>query len=233
MLTLKTLGEALDELQGLRLPSEDDAVELTESEPTNSGYYQKLLMELSAPKIKPYVQVHHLDDAKGLLYAIMLRRNRDAGKSDEECEEWSAKYKPQINICLGWLIGIDNAHCPTRKGIVMYGYAGTGKTSLMSALIELDRALGLGRLNKMVKARVIARHLLANPTEMPSNTQALVIDDIGKDEPENFYGTVRDTMEDLIEDRYVAWHEQGIITSFTTEPALGDPTRAIGPLRGF
>jgi hypothetical protein len=191
-------------------------IELAHTDSQLSDQYSEILKALSTPKIKPFVQTIHIYDAKELLYAIMLRRNRDVGKTDDLCHEWMAKYANEINICLGWLIGVNDPDYPTRKGLVLYGFAGTGKTSLMAALIELDRALALGRLNRMVKARVIARHLLTNPFELPNSAQALVIDDLGKDEPENHFGTVRDTMEDLIEDRYVAWHDNGILTCFTT-----------------
>jgi DNA replication protein DnaC len=179
-------------------------------------YYSTLLAELSVAKIKAYKQVHHLDDAKRLLVAIMRRQATDFQKTEQECTAWMEKNAKEINHALGWLIGIETVEFPTRKGLYIYGYTGLGKTALTDALIELDKALQLGRLGVLIDAYSSARHWLANPLDTPHPSKPVVVDDLGTDMPENWFGTVKDPMEGFIAERYRVWLNFGIITSFTS-----------------
>lgn len=172
----------------------------------------------------------------GYKYFVSQLRKRvfkDSGKDliiDEQIETplkmfvaWALNHRPATEK-----LGMD-----PRKGIMLRGNVGSGKTILFRTLnnIKKDdderrhmfRGLlfsGCEEIAKIYQAKGDAglEDYRKGVVSLSSGKgfRNYCFDDLGNEEPKNHYGNFREVMKDIVDDRYKQFVDHGLITCFTT-----------------
>jgi DNA replication protein DnaC len=140
---------------------------------------------------------------------------------------------PALRALVKYFAGIENqpGDLDLRKGIILKGPTGTGKTTIM-------RLFSLWLVNKpsrfrMVNCRDIQREAAANGFEAlykytkfsyhykngyhrENGPVTYCLDDLGAEDPTKFYGQEINVIQELIQDRYNEYQMTGMITHATT-----------------
>ena len=126
-------------------------------------------------------------------------------------------------------LGIDS-----RKGVIIFGNPGSGKSILFRILKECvhsDKVVQLG--DKMILEKQLFRRMSFHTCEHMAkyfmlkgeielhkfgkdSQKHICFDDLGAEELRNLYGNKKEVMVDLINERYDLFLNQGLLTHFTT-----------------
>lgn len=109
-----------------------------------------------------------------------------------------------------------------RKGVMITGTVGTGKTELMEIFIRIgwttNRPMRMVNSYRMFMDMRIGGDQITGVYEelkKPSSKYELVIDDLGMDEPTKVYGAPMDFTNEMLYSRYDAF-KRGVLTHATT-----------------
>lgn len=145
---------------------------------------------------------------------MIKRNNQDVFKVDENNKEL-------INQIYFYAIGSDKFKGDLRKGILLNGNVGTGKTIIINTLIEIIQRL-TNKIITVFHAKEIHYKVSKQDDEAYYHKRPLFVDDIGK-EPSvvNSFGTKTNPIADLFAARYDcgAWT---FATTNHTKPDLID-----------
>lgn len=165
-----------------------------------------------------------LSDAKELFTKIaqkMLNENTD----EEDLFSIDENNESVINELLLYFIGSNESNLDFKKGIMLTGKIGTGKSFIMRVLHYLNSNVFRVNYYKFVTSRTIIRgyqmggydaiecYISSNGREFPT----ILIDDIGSGiEIVNYFGNQSNIIAEILLERYEIFTRHGKLTHITT-----------------
>lgn len=146
-----------------------------------------------------------------------------------------------LTAFIAWAIGhqgiMHRFGMNAKKGILIYGNVGSGKSVLFRTLRDLRKSdnegANLFRGMIMENCEKIAKlYQTGGDKHIEHYTQGVIkhagqtmlrnycFDDLGNEEPKNYYGNYREVMKDVINERYDDFLDHGLISCFTTNLSM-------------
>jgi Cdc6-like AAA superfamily ATPase len=171
--------------------------------------------------------------------ALAQRVQKDTGRTlvmDEQIEA-------PMHAFVAWLInhttGMAHYGMNPKKGILLQGNVGSGKSVLFRTLRDLkqnnDEAATMFKGMKFTQCETVAKiyqktgdagleEYVKGVIRHSENTllRNYCFDDLGNEEPKNYYGNYREVMKDIITARYDDFLDHGLITCFTTNLTMDE-----------
>ena len=119
----------------------------------------------------------------------------------------------EMNILLSYFAGIDTKEAPIKKGLLIRGSIGSGKTLALKIIQQLNKNFAIDNIRD-----VVANFNISGFDGIEHYIKRLdrVFDDIGAENIGKYYGNDTNVTQELILRRYESFQSKGLITHFTT-----------------